>query len=1435
MAAKKVNPDLLQKLAKVDAKEKAPKPPSAADFRRKEEADKAKMKKGAPTPTPTTPTTTVPPTTTTIFDASKLTDKELDDLLFGTTTTTQPTTTTTTIAEKELKPQAPLGKPGEKINFMGMSVILNDKGGIDREKYPYAAAVRDDILVRASEARVNALYGEKPKKKGGGLLGTIGKVVGKGLEYTIAKPLMVIDAPRRVIISGIKEGVDAINAGDASWSDFWNQTKDPNFGFGDVVQTDIKWLDRAIGFVGDVALDPTTYLTLGTGTAAKMALKGVSKEFAEELIESSAKRIAKSVTTDAVGDIEREVAERIAKDLGEKTVPRSTISKKVLGGADEKVTQTLTKTEIKTLSRAIVSEGAQRAVRETGSQVAKDIRDVAIKNYTAVAPRRQLGAKTKEALAENLRLLKAEAKQAADDLAGTAAGRRAADFDNLITNDVIADVATRGYAALRGAIADELGIKSGYRLGFGSNKVYLGGGKVADYLGKKVAGSRLNLLTRGGRVGNVARGASDLLTGRGLGGAFGDADIFDMRTGLRQGILKGDEAVKAVQALAEDNAFRAVQKVSTNSTRAAFSPILRNKEYKPFYNTVHQVLARPEVVVGDLASDIADNLTRSGVIKDALGNARVVTEAEVKFAQELKDAVADLADDVSNLLDDLGISRPVNVEFVPQVLDNRSIAWLSSKNVGKGPGTSPAEVLRQLKLGRKPMAGEFIGHGLKAGDEFFGQEVTQEILDEGINGLNRLARQGGFKGNFFEVNIASALNRYASKFGSDYAFLRRLVDNNYGDIGRVGMPGRETGGAKGAIGTREAVDNFRGPLTSDDFIALRDAALDTWTIDDIDTLVDSINDNITLLSQKNIPSTVKQINREAQDEVIKLLEQLKVGMESGAYLPDYVAGLADPAYASSMMGIFDDYSSLIAKWSEFLSKDRDFIIKAANNISPVHLRTVRNINDDAFVALINDLAPDVYARADIATLYDNVRRATDPKNIGPVKAFIKDYTNFFKTWVTTTPGFHVRNMISNAWQMLAAGGSPELLLEGRKVYKEWNDYLKTVSSLTAGERAFADLGAGGLRPESLVFDFINKANLSPRQEQAFVETILQSGAVTEGDLLDVFRGVTPGAARTGFTGKEIRTDISRVRQKVSQVAGYLPARSRAFGDDIEKANRFMLTYDGIRQGYSPQEAAARTQRFLVDYEDLSKLDEKAKQIIPFWMWMSRNLPVQLQNMYANPALYQGYNTLKRNIEDEDGENPLIPDWLKKSGAFKLPIPGIREDEELGFNIYARPDFGFPGTGSPSPLVEGVSDPGALLAATNPAIRALIEYGTGRDIQYGNDITTGDGGLFTDPGRYSAFAEEASAFPSWLGRVYSAFGGAQTDLPGPESVQDIFRVAPPTINYKGKTYKKGSPQYQAWLNSLLSFTGVPARIVGPNEEASALRDYLKMLEEYLGIR
>ncbi|NDH29082.1 MAG: hypothetical protein EBX72_01110, partial [Betaproteobacteria bacterium] len=101
---------------------------------------------------------------------------------------------------------------------------------------------------------------------------------------------------------------------------------------------------------------------------------------------------------------------------------------------------------------------------------------------------------------------------------------------------------------------------------------------------------------------------------------------------------------------------------------------------------------------------------------------------------------------------------------------------------------------------------------------------------------------------------------------------------------------------------------------------------------------------------------------------------------------------------------------------------------------------------------------------------------------------------------------------------------------------------------------------------------------------------------------------------------------------------------------------------------------------MIDYADLSKADKVIKKIIPFWTFMSRNTPLQLELMWTNPRAYQLYNNAKRQIEDKTTEQQgglVIPGYEKDRGVFATKETGFGN---LIPGDVIRPGLPFPGGG-----------------------------------------------------------------------------------------------------------------------------------------------------------
>lgn len=418
--------------------------------------------------------------------------------------------------------------------------------------------------------------------------------------------------------------------------------------------------------------------------------------------------------------------------------------------------------------------------------------------------------------------------------------------------------------------------------------------------------------------------------------------------------------------------------------------------------------------------------------------------------------------------------------------------------------------------------------------------------------------------------------------------------------------------------------------------------------------------------------------------------------------------------------------------------------------------------DDGMVRLGKQF-PNIQVAAPIAEFVQNVHRLNEPAIAMELNRFLGQYTRFFKAYATLSPGFHIRNSISNGFMLFAAGGNPKYLLEGMQMSRSLNEASKK-----------------GLSVEEWIISL-------PRNRQSQARIAVRASAASGG-----------GNA----------ADNLRHLYMSGRLINNLPTRmSKGLGQWIEGHSRFMLAYDGAMQGMDFNTSAARVQRFLIDYEDVSTLDKSLRQIIPFWMWTSRNLPMQVQNIWLNPRAYQIYGNAKRNFTKESEPNEIIPIWMKEMGAFKLPF---------GQNLYATPDIGFNRIQAD---VNMLQDPSRFLSNVNPLIRLPIEL-------------TGEKQFFSNK-RFSKTPVEVEGVGGAIQPLLEALGYGQTGADGKKYVNDkalyALRNLLPMLSRSESLNPSIVTNQDVGANPLLGFLGAPIRQNTPRmQESELLRRQYEMM-------
>jgi len=292
-------------------------------------------------------------------------------------------------------------------------------------------------------------------------------------------------------------------------------------------------------------------------------------------------------------------------------------------------------------------------------------------------------------------------------------------------------------------------------------------------------------------------------------------------------------------------------------------------------------------------------------------------------------------------------------------------------------------------------------------------------------------------------------------------------------------------------------------------------------------------------------------------------------------------------------------------------------------------------------------------------------------------------------------------------------------------------------------------------------------------------------------------GASTDLMRNFFTqGKALNNPVTRTSRNVMQW--------------IETHSRFMLAYDSAVKGMDMSTAAARVRRFLIDYEDVSTLDKALRQIIPFWMWTSRNLPLQIQNMWLNPKAYAIYGHIKRNFSEED-DSTAVPEWMREMGVFRLPF---------GKSLYAQPDLPFTRLQQD---VEMLEDPTRLLSNVTPLIRLPIELAGDRQLYSGRRFSE------------TPVPVSGSLQANILQPLLQIAGYGETGPTGQKFVSDkayyALRNLIPSLGM-AERLSPSIPTYQerAGSNPLYGFLGLPVREVTPQMESSELRRRRAMIQD-----
>jgi hypothetical protein len=311
--------------------------------------------------------------------------------------------------------------------------------------------------------------------------------------------------------------------------------------------------------------------------------------------------------------------------------------------------------------------------------------------------------------------------------------------------------------------------------------------------------------------------------------------------------------------------------------------------------------------------------------------------------------------------------------------------------------------------------------------------------------------------------------------------------------------------------------------------------------------------------------------------------------------------------------------------------------------------------------------------------------ATFAKPLEPLFNLLKRSTALLKTSLLASVGFIVKNILGSSLSAFAAGADltriPEALMmmgkyttggmgaidDTRRIYYG--------NTLTARD-VFMEMKSNGLlggftwQGESSA-GAINGLRRYPEDMANRVSWALRD--LTSGNLKDAAGNALGVLDDTMQRGLAVYMMIGSLYEDSTKLAVALTRGSSGARTTVAQA----MSYGAVKTDQRIYETVAHINKYFVNYNNIGKADTFiAQTIAPFWVWFSRNMPMQFRHMLYHPGSYVRHMRLyslmnsEAQVREEDLPEEGVPSWLGDSSAIYVPDPLDK------FNWYVIPTDGF---------------------------------------------------------------------------------------------------------------------------------------------------------------
>ena len=405
---------------------------------------------------------------------------------------------------------------------------------------------------------------------------------------------------------------------------------------------------------------------------------------------------------------------------------------------------------------------------------------------------------------------------------------------------------------------------------------------------------------------------------------------------------------------------------------------------------------------------------------------------------------------------------------------------------------------------------------------------------------------------------------------------------------------------------------------------IRDEAGMEWVeVSELERQITS-NDFYQLLNEGKAKAVAKKVS-DVEDS-IKKLDAKKFGSKNIEEIRKEFESLVDVIDEDDMYGfvateMYHKHVQDLANYTELKTQIGDLRAMRDQAKKDELIRIFKHKANKGFVEMGEMLGKDnmIAVKEPMANMINNIEKSIQS---GAFIETVELANRFFKTYATLTPGFHVRNWMGATFMNLSEGVE---LGNTREAYQIAKKYRDDANGYMSALRVAARQGDAKAQRELFALDAAFGSGASGRLD---------------------FGEIGKANAESAFVRKAMET---KTADKL--LANKLVKASQRVGAEfVEMPIRMALALDSLDRNMTSGQAIARIKRVHFDYSELSKFDKKMKALIPFWVFMSRNMPLQMQQILTKPKMYTAYNSVIRNFK---ADNQDMLQWQEERNGWVL--------------------------------------------------------------------------------------------------------------------------------------------------------------------------------------